>query len=121
MTIISKLYFINDNNILYTVVINEVEEDMVDIRLLRLFIAIYEEKNLTLAAEKSHITQPSISAALKQLEELLGNDLFSRDKKGVQPLNSAHELYPHAKRLVDDSAKLSSLFMSKATTPKISI
>ncbi|MFM5398750.1 LysR family transcriptional regulator [Aeromonas veronii] len=102
-------------------IVNKVEGNMVDIRLLRLFIAIYEEKNLTLAAEKCHITQPSISAALKQLEELLGNDLFLRDKKGVQPLNSAHELYPHAKRLVNDSATISTLFMSKATTPKISV
>ena len=62
-------------------IVNKVEVNMVDIRLLRLFIAIYEEKNLTLAAEKCHITQPSISAALKQLEELLGNDLFYEIKR----------------------------------------
>ena len=37
---------------------------MLDLRLLRFFIAIYEEKNITAAAERCHVSQPSLSAGL---------------------------------------------------------
>ncbi len=56
---------------------------MLDLRLLRFFIAIYEEKNITAAAERCHVSQPSLSAGLRQLEEALGDSLFVRGKKGV--------------------------------------
>ena len=45
---------------------------MLDLRLLRFFIAIYEEKNITAAAARCHVSQPSLSAGLRQLEESLG-------------------------------------------------
>jgi len=56
---------------------------MLDLRLLRFFIAIYEEKNITAAAARCHVSQPSLSAGLRQLEESLGDSLFIRGKKGV--------------------------------------
>lgn len=37
---------------------------MLDLRLLRFFIAIYEEKNITAAAARCHVSQPSLSAAM---------------------------------------------------------
>lgn len=55
---------------------------MLDLRLLRFFIAIYEEKNITAAAARCHVSQPSLSAGLRQLEESLGDSLFIRGKKG---------------------------------------
>ena len=65
---------------------------MVDLRLLRFFIAIFEENNITSAANRCFVSQPSLSAGLKQLEEELGGQLFERSKKGVKPLDSAHYL-----------------------------
>lgn len=92
---------------------------MVDLRLLRFFIAIFEENNITSAANRCFVSQPSLSAGLKQLEEELGGQLFERSKKGVKPLDSAHYLYPLAVKLVEEASKLPSLFMAKASRQKL--
>ena len=92
---------------------------MVDLRLLRFFIAIFEENNSTSAANRCFVSQPSLSAGLKQLEEELGGQLFERSKKGVKPLDSAHYLYPLAVKLVEEASKLPGLFMAKASRQKL--
>lgn len=92
---------------------------MVDLRLLRFFIAIYEENNITAAATRCYVSQPSLSAGLKQLEEELGGALFERSKKGVKALDSAHYLYPLAVKLVEEASKLPALFMAKASRQKL--
>lgn len=92
---------------------------MVDLRLLRFFIAIFEENNITSAANRCFVSQPSLSAGLKQLEEELGGQLFERSKKGVKPLDSAHYLYPLAIKLVEEASKLPGLFMAKASRQKL--
>ena len=60
-----------------------------DIRELRYFAAVYRERNLTEAAKRCFISQPSISAAITNLEAELGTTLFIRHKKGVAPTRSA--------------------------------
>ena len=92
---------------------------MVDLRLLRFFIAIFEENNITSAANRCFVSQPSLSAGLKQLEEELGGQLFERSKKGVKPLDCAHYLYPLAVKLVEEASKLPGLFMAKASRQKL--
>ncbi|WP_298773124.1 LysR family transcriptional regulator [uncultured Shewanella sp.] len=94
---------------------------MIDLRLLRFFIAIFEEKNITAAAQACHVSQPSLSAGLKQLEEELGGPLFSRSKKGVQALDSASYLYPLALKLVEEAKLLPKLFQEKATRQTLKI
>lgn len=94
---------------------------MIELRLLRFFIAIFEEKNITAAAERCHVSQPSLSAGLKQLEESLDGPLFVRSKKGVEPLESAHYLYPLALRLVEEAKSLPALFKEKASRRKLKI
>ncbi|WP_429042622.1 LysR family transcriptional regulator [Aeromonas veronii] len=94
---------------------------MLDLRLLRFFIAIYEEKNITAAAERCHVSQPSLSAGLRQLEEALGDSLFVRGKKGVVAKDPAHYLYPHAVKLVEEARRLPELFRQKATRARLNI
>ncbi|QXC34606.1 MULTISPECIES: LysR family transcriptional regulator [Aeromonas] len=94
---------------------------MLDLRLLRFFIAIYEEKNITAAAERCHVSQPSLSAGLRQLEEVLGDSLFIRGKKGVEAKEPAHYLYPHAVKLVEEARRLPELFRQKATRARLNI
>lgn len=81
-----------------------------DLRLLRFFIAVYEEKNITLAAERCFVSQPSISNGIKQLEQELSTVLFLRHKKGVDVTDEAHYLYPLAIRLLNDVNTLPQLF-----------
>ena len=52
-----------------------------EIRLLRYFLATAREENITRAAENLHITQPSLSKQLMELENNLGKKLFIRGKR----------------------------------------
>ena len=54
-----------------------------DIRVLKYFLAVAREENITKAADVLHITQPTLSRQLLKLEEDLGVQLFIRGKKGI--------------------------------------
>lgn len=54
-----------------------------EIRVLRYFLTVAREENITRAAEKLHITQPTLSRQLKQLEDELGKKLFRRGNYSV--------------------------------------
>lgn len=56
----------------------------VEIRHLRAFLAIAEERNLTRAAQRLHITQPALSRTLAQLERLVGTRLVDRSTHHVE-------------------------------------
>ena len=49
-----------------------------ELRVLRYFLAVVREENILRAAEALHITQPSLSRQLAQLEDELGAKLFER-------------------------------------------
>ena len=54
-----------------------------EIRVLRYFLAIAREENMTRAAERLHISQPSLSKEIKKLEEELDHELFIRTNKNM--------------------------------------
>lgn len=54
-----------------------------DIRLLRYFLAVAREENITRAAESLHIAQPSLSKQLTNLEQELGKKLLIRGKRKI--------------------------------------
>lgn len=81
-----------------------------DIRELRYFAAVYRERNLTAAARRCFISQPSISAAITNLEAELGTMLFIRHKKGVAPTRSAEQFHSVARRIIDDADAARNLF-----------
>lgn len=64
---------------------------MLDLRLVRYFVAVAQEGNVTRAAERLHLSQPALSAAVKQLEQQLGVGLLERSARGFG-LTSAGEL-----------------------------
>jgi DNA-binding transcriptional LysR family regulator len=54
-----------------------------DLRQMRLFLALAEERNFSRAAEKLHMTQPPLTRQIRALEEGMGVALFVRTAKGV--------------------------------------
>ncbi len=54
-----------------------------DIRILRHFLAVAREENITRAAERLHIAQPSLSKQMMELEKELGTVLLIRGKRKV--------------------------------------
>src|SRR5262245_34523513 len=62
---------------------------------VRYFLALCKEQSFTRAAKRCGVSQPSVSNAIKRLEEELGGDLFHRTKKGAKlsPLGVAIRPY----------------------------
>ena len=57
---------------------------MIDPRLLRTFLAVCREGSISSGARRLNISQPSVSAAIAQLEISLGGSLFDRRRQGIQ-------------------------------------
>jgi len=85
-----------------------------DIRELRYFAAVFAERNLTAAARRCFISQPSISAAITNLEAELGATLFIRHKKGVAPTEAAEQFHVVARRILDEADAAKNLFRKPA-------
>lgn len=65
----------------------------VDLNLLPVFEAAYEERSLSRAAERLALTQPAVSHALSRLRALFDDELFIRRSHGVQPTPTADRIY----------------------------
>jgi DNA-binding transcriptional LysR family regulator len=65
-----------------------------DLNLLPIFVALMEERSVTRAAERVGMTQPALSNALARLRAMLQDQLFVRERYGIQPTPIALELAP---------------------------
>lgn len=74
---------------------------MMDLHRLRIFLAVYENRGFSEAARKVYLTQPTVSAHIKELEDALGAPLFDRLGREVEATELARVLFSYAKRLVD--------------------
>lgn len=63
-----------------------------DLNLLRVFQAILEERSLTRAGQRLHLSQPAISAALARMRVLFDDPLFVRTSDGMLPTPTAEQL-----------------------------
>jgi DNA-binding transcriptional LysR family regulator len=72
-----------------------------DLTLLRAFITVAREGNLTRAAVQLHVSQPAVSMQIKNLQATLGITLFVRTSHGLILTRDGEALLPHAERALN--------------------
>ena len=72
-----------------------------DLRILRYFLAVADEGNITRAAERLHVSQPALSMQLSALEDELGHKLLERSARGIELTGKGLALKRRANDLVD--------------------
>ena len=75
--------------ILYNTDMNSINLAKVDLNLLKVFLALCQEHNVTRAAEKLCVTQSAVSSSLKRLRHLYQDPLFQRTQNGMVPTTRA--------------------------------
>lgn len=81
-----------------------------ELRVLRYFLMVAREENITRAAELLHITQPTLSRQLKQLEEELGTELFERSNHSIHLTEDGMLLKRRAQEMIELADKTKSEF-----------
>lgn len=87
---------------------------MPDLRQLRYFVTVAEEKHFGRAAARLSMTQPPLSQAIRSLEETLGVELFARTKRSVELTSVGADLLPEVRRLLAGAEGLRPLAQSLA-------
>ncbi|WP_329048429.1 LysR substrate-binding domain-containing protein [Amycolatopsis sp. NBC_01488] len=77
-----------------------------DLRALRYFVAVADERHVGRAASRLHMTQPPLSRAIRQLEDELGAALFERTPKGVTLTPAGTALYGEADALLKQADRI---------------
>ena len=80
-----------------------------ELRHLRYFVAVAEERNFTRAAQRLHIAQPPLSRQIQQLEESLGVQLFERNSRPLKLTETGKFFYSHAVQLLAQTHDLESM------------
>ncbi|MGJ4940972.1 LysR family transcriptional regulator [Bradyrhizobium sp. HKCCYLS1011] len=68
-----------------------------DSRQLRYFIAVYEQRNLSRAADQTSVAQSALSHHISNLEAEFATPLFERKSRGMEPTAAGERLYEHAR------------------------
>ena len=73
---------------------SQIDITQVDLNLLKTFEALHDESSASRAALRLGVTQSAISAGLRRLRELYGDQLFVRTGRGLAPTVRANQLKP---------------------------
>lgn len=77
-----------------------------ELRHLKTFLTVADERSFTRAAEKLFLAQSSVSAQIKSLEEDLGVPLFDRIGRSIVLTDAGRRLMRHARRMEDLAAEM---------------
>lgn len=75
----------------------------IDLNLAHVFTALWEERSVTRAAQRLHLSQAAVSAALSRLRTVCNDPLFQRTPQGMQPTAHAQDI---AGELADSLGRL---------------
>ena len=73
----------------------------VNLNYFKVFMAVFQTRSMTDAAESLHLTQSGVSQHIKALEEQLKQPLFSRVGRKLIPTALAFEIYPEIENAFD--------------------
>ncbi|WP_431024703.1 LysR substrate-binding domain-containing protein [Halomonas sp. H5] len=76
---------------------------------LRYIVTLAQERHFGRAAERCHVSQPTLSVAVKKLEEELGVPLFERSKSTVQVTPLGERIVEQAQRVLEQSSVIREL------------
>ncbi len=79
-----------------------------ELRTLKYFLAVVQEGSITNASRRLHVTQPTLSRQLANLEDELGRQLLARSRSGVEPTQYGAMLADYAETIVDLADKAES-------------
>lgn len=77
-------------------------DEHMETELLRTFVLVSEELNFTRAAERLHLSQPSLSRRVRDLEQILGGRLFDRGPRKVQITQFGAQQLPRAIAVLEE-------------------
>src|SRR3954451_12865989 len=76
-----------------------------ELRLLRSFLVVYEERHFGRAAQRLQLTQPALTRQVQTLEARIGAPLLLRLPRGVEPTEAGSVLATHARRVIAESER----------------
>ncbi|WP_186319088.1 LysR family transcriptional regulator [Streptomyces sp. SAJ15] len=77
-----------------------------ELRLLRYAVTVADEGSVSAAARRLHMTQPTLSRQLRELERQLGTVLFARDGRTLVPTAAGTALVDRARRVLAEAGRL---------------
>jgi DNA-binding transcriptional LysR family regulator len=92
-----------------------------DLRTLRYFVAVAEERHVGRAASRLFMSQPPLSRAIRQLEEELGVILLERTPKGVTLTQAGTALYEEAGALLGHADRIRDRVTAAAGTATLAV
>ncbi|HZE30693.1 MAG TPA: LysR family transcriptional regulator [Actinoallomurus sp.] len=92
-----------------------------DLRALRYFVAVAEERHVGRVASRLHMTQPPLSRAIRQLEDELGASLLERTPKGVTLTPAGTVMYDEAGVLLRQADRIRSRVTAAAGAATLTI
>lgn len=110
----AKLPEMNIESFLYVV---NMEENMT-LAQLRYAITVAGARSMNEAAHNLFISQPSLSASIKDLEEEIGVELFRRTNRGISVTPEGEEFIGYARQVVEQYSLIESKYISKEQTKK---